>query len=188
LVSKVSWLNASFSSVAPICLEDRRSNFLFLVPVPLGHQSGVIEGVSYLHQTLRQLGRAGNSEGGRLEFDYKKHYFGIMKTSLLYKFTTITSEIMLLLSSFNNGPTLNRPMVMNDIEYNKTHLKTIEVVSFQQSTLIAQKYKKLHVQNCRNPKIFLEITSGAASTGRESGVDMSEDRMGRGRGREEGKV
>jgi hypothetical protein len=79
-------------------------------------------------------------------------------------------------------------MVMNDIEYNKTHLKTIEVVSFQQSTLIAQKYKKHLVQNCRNPKIFLEITSGAASTGRESGVYLSEDRMGRGRGREEGKV
>jgi hypothetical protein len=75
-------------------------------------------------------------------------------------------------------------MVMNVIQYNKTHLKTIEVVPFQRNTLLAQKYIKIHVQNCRNPKIFRQITSGPASTGRESGDEG--DRMER--GREEGKV
>jgi hypothetical protein len=77
-------------------------------------------------------------------------------------------------------------MVMNDIQYNKTHLKTIQVVSFQQITLLAQKYIKIHEQNCRNPKSFRQITSGPASTRRES--EDEGDRMGRGRGREEGKV
>jgi hypothetical protein len=62
-----------------------------------------------------------------------KTLFRYNKTSILYKFTTITSEFTLLLSRFNNGPTPNCPMVMNDIQYNKTHLKTIEIVSFRQT-------------------------------------------------------
>jgi hypothetical protein len=45
-------------------------------------------------------------------------------------------------------------MVMNDIQYNKTHLKTTEVVSFQQSTLIAQKYKKTSRTELQKSKNF----------------------------------
>jgi hypothetical protein len=77
-------------------------------------------------------------------------------------------------------------MVMNDIQYDKTHLKTIQVVSFQQNTLLAQKYIKIHVQDCRNPKIFRQITSGPASTRRESedegGQNGKEKRERRGEG------
>jgi hypothetical protein len=77
-------------------------------------------------------------------------------------------------------------MVLNDIQNNKTHLKTIEVVSFQQNTLLAKKYISIHVQNCRSPKIFRDITSDPASTGRESRTRG--DRMRRGRERGDGKV
>jgi hypothetical protein len=67
-------------------------------------------------------------------------------------------------------------MVINDIQYNKIHLKTIEVVSFQQNTLFAQKYIIIHVQNCRNQKIFRRLTTGPASIGRESGNERGQDR------------
>jgi hypothetical protein len=77
-------------------------------------------------------------------------------------------------------------MVMNEIQYNKTHLKTIEVVSFQQNTLLAPKYIKIRVQNCRNPKIFREITSGPASTGRGSGGERGQDGKGKRERRGEG--
>jgi hypothetical protein len=75
---------------------------------------------------------------------------------------------------------------LNDIQNNKTHLKTIEVVSFQQNTLLAKKHINIHVQNCTSPNIFRDITSDPASTGRESGTRG--DRMRRGRGRGDGKV
>jgi hypothetical protein len=120
-----------------------------------------------------------------------KNIFGDNKTSKLFEFTIITSKFMLLLSRFNNGPTPNRPMVMNDIYYNKTHLKIIEVVSFQRNTLnktifLGQKYSKTHVQNYRNSKIIREINQGPASTGREigegTGWDGKRKREGKGKG------
>jgi hypothetical protein len=77
-------------------------------------------------------------------------------------------------------------MVLNNIQYNKTHLKTIEVVSFQQNTLLAQKYIKIHVQNCRNPKIFRQITSGPASTRRESEDEGGQNGKGKRERRGEG--
>ena len=85
-----------------------------------------------------------------------------------------------------NGPTLNRPMVLNDIQNNKTHLKTIEVVSFQQNTLLAKKYINIHVRNCRSPTIFRDITSDPASTGRESGDERGQDEKGKRERRREG--
>jgi hypothetical protein len=66
-------------------------------------------------------------------------------------------------------------MVLNDIQNNKTHLKTIAVVSFQKNTLLAKKYINIHVQNCRRPNIFRDITSDPASTGRESGNERGQD-------------
>jgi hypothetical protein len=77
-------------------------------------------------------------------------------------------------------------MVLNDIQNNKTHLKTIEVVSFQQNTLLAKKYINIHVQNCRSPKIFRDITSDPASTGRESGDERGQDEKGKRERRREG--
>jgi hypothetical protein len=77
-------------------------------------------------------------------------------------------------------------MVLNDIQNNKTHLKTIEVVSFQQNTLLAKKYINIHVQNCTSPKIFRDITSDPASTGRESGNERGQDEKGKREMRREG--
>jgi hypothetical protein len=77
-------------------------------------------------------------------------------------------------------------MVLNDIQNNKTHLKTIEVVSFQQNTLLAKKYINIHVRNCRSPKIFRDITSDPASTGRESGDERGQDEKGKRERRREG--
>jgi hypothetical protein len=56
-------------------------------------------------------------------------------------------------------------MVLNDIQNNKTHLKTIEVVSFQ----LAKKY-----------------ISDPISTGRESGDERGQDEKGKRERRREG--
>jgi hypothetical protein len=73
-------------------------------------------------------------------------------------------------------------MVLNDIQNNKTHLKTIEVVSFQ----LAKKYINSHVQNCRSPNIFRDITSDPISTGRESGDERGQDEKGKRERRRDG--
>jgi hypothetical protein len=61
-------------------------------------------------------------------------------------------------------------------------LKTTEVVSFPQNTLLAQKYIEIHVQNYKNSKIFRKIISGPASTGREIRDGRGQDGKGKRRG------
>jgi hypothetical protein len=77
----------------------------------------VIEGVSYLHQTLRQLGRAGNSEGGRL--DYKWH-FSVLIRPILFKnipFFILNFEIQSKVLSFLIK--IGRKENLNSLTYNE---------------------------------------------------------------------
>jgi hypothetical protein len=94
------------------------------------------------------------------------------------------------LSRFNNGPTPNRPMVMNDFYYNKTHLKTTEVISFPRNTLnntnfyLAKNTLKL-AYSTRNSKIFQGRTPKGLRFNEGNGEGLG-DRMGRGRGKRRG--
>jgi hypothetical protein len=82
-------------------------------------------------------------------------------------------------------------MVMNDFYCNKTHLKTIEVVSSQRNILnflLCQKDSKTHGQNNRNSKILRELYTAGPLHQREGKLAREgyiADRVERGRGREE---